>query len=442
MEAFVCKFGGTSVADANQIRKIEKIIRSDSRRRYIVVSAPGKRNPSDEKITDLLYRCHDLSFQGSEFSSIWSSVRARYLEIASDLGKTLPNVAESLLGKIEQHFREGVSRDYIASRGEYLAARMIAAYLRATFVETEDAITIREDGQVAESSYAILNQKLQKAGLYVIPGFYGRDVNGQIRTFSRGGSDITGAVVSRAIQAQLYENWTDVSGCLATDPRIVPEARSIRTITYREMRALSLRGANVLHNESIYPVLPLGIPINIRNTNKPSDPGTLVVPELKREQGTITGIAGKRGHTLVLAEKPHTHTKIDALGELSEILEKLGVKVCQLLTGPDSVTLLCEAQQLRKQIQSVLDAVRSSLNTQSVKVIQDLAVVTVVGEGLADRIGVINKITEALAKRMVNLRLVEAGTSELCATLVVDNKDLETAIREIYRTISEDTDGR
>ncbi len=442
MEAFVCKFGGTSVADANQIRKIEKIIRSDSRRRYIVVSAPGKRNRSDEKITDLLYRCHDLSFQGSEFSSIWSSVRSRYLEIASDLGKTLPNVAESLLEKIEQHFREGVSRDYIASRGEYLAARMIAAYLRATFVETEDAITIREDGQVAESSYAILNQKLQKAGLYVIPGFYGRDVNGQIRTFSRGGSDITGAIVSRAIQAQLYENWTDVSGCLATDPRIVPEARSIRTITYREMRALSLRGANVLHNESIYPVLPLGIPINIRNTNRPSDPGTLVVPERKREKGTITGIAGKRGHTLILAEKHHTHTKIDALGELSEFLEKLGVKVYQLLTGPDSVAALWEEQQLKTQVQNVLDAVRSSLNTQSVKVIQDLAVVTVVGEGLADRIGVINKITEALAKRMVNLRLVEAGTSELCATLVVDNKDLETAIREIYRTISEDTDGR
>jgi len=431
MGNIVCKFGGTSVADAAQIRKIESIIRADPRRRYVVVSAPGKRDKNDKKVTDLLYLCHELAGADLPIDEAFHLIRERYQGIARELGARLD--LDKHIREVETGIRSKASRDWVASRGEYLAALVVADYLQARFVDTEKLIKIREDGRVDESTYGLLGGELKGEGLFVIPGFYGSTLDGQVKTFSRGGSDITGSVVARAAGAEVYENWTDVSGFLMTDPRIVKDPKPMRRVTYREIRELAYMGANVFHEEAIFPVFPARIPINIRNTNRPEDPGTMIVNERSLADGVVVGIAGKQGFSIIFIEKLLMNKEVGFGRRLFSILESHGISFEHAPSGIDTMSVIVADSALKGKSHLLLEEMRKELSPDDVEILSGYALIATVGEGMSHHPGIAAKLFGALGQAGVNVRIIDQGSSEINIIVGVESKDYEKAVNAIYR---------
>jgi aspartate kinase len=430
MDDIVCKFGGSSVADAGQIRKMAAILDRDIRRRFIVPSAPGKRDLQDQKITDLLYLCHEMVRQGLDFRQPFKLICERYGAIARELDTAA--TIDTDLAEVGDAIRGGASRDFVASRGEYLNGRILAAYLGARFVDPKEAVLIADDGRLRPESYDRLGALLQGEGRFVVPGFYGTDPRGNIKTFSRGGSDLSGAIVARAAGAAIYENWTDVSGFLMADPRIVTDAQPIREITYRELRELAYMGASVLHDEAIFPVRERRIPIHILNTNAPDDPGTRIVADRDATRSTVVGIAGLKGFTAVTVEKALLNKERGFGRKFLEIIESHGISFEHLPTGIDSISAVIRDDELVEGTDAVIGDVRRILEPDRVDVIPDLALLAVVGEGMVYRVGVAARVFGALAAAKVNVRLMNQGSSEISIFIGVANDDLEASVRALH----------
>jgi aspartate kinase len=432
MGSIVCKFGGSSLADSGQIRKMEAIIQADERRRFLVVSAPGKRHDDDEKITDLLYACQARVQSGQPMHELFELIRRRYLEIAEKL--ELENGIIDELDEVEDRLAVGISPDEAASRGEYLCARLLAEYLDAEFVDAADVIRFSAEGDLDEASYRFLAERMTEERLYVIPGFYGSLPDGSIKTFSRGGSDITGAIVARGVGAEVYENWTDVSGFLMADPRIVSDPAPMHKVTYREIRELAYMGAKVFHEDAIVPVYRQRIPINIRNTNKPEDAGTMIVPERERGEEVIVGIAGKKGFSVLLIEKFLLKKERGFIRRLHELLKKHGLVWERELVGIDAVTLIIPTERIAGAEQTLLAEIKTRLDPDRVEIRGDLALIAAVGEGMAYRRGVAARLFTALAEAGINVRITDQGSSEINIMVGVDVKDYLQAVKAIYDT--------
>lgn len=433
-DCIAAKFGGSSVADASQIRKLQKIVGSDPRRRFIVVSAPGKRTPEDAKITDLLYLCHSVKEQGIDPSAPLKVIEERYLEIARELGV---DGVSSWLDEIRDKIVQGAERDWIASRGEYLNARIIATVLGAEFVDAAEGIYFSPEGRFSASeTYGRLGDRLaaippgRKA---VIPGFYGIDPNGRIRCFSRGGADVTGAIVARAVHAAVYENWTDVSGMLMADPRIVDSPRPIEEITYREQRELSYMGATVLHDEAVFPVREAGIPIHIKNTNAPDDPGTHIVTSRDSRNTAIVGIAGRTGFATIFTEKAMMNQERGYGRRLLEVLESRGISYEHSPTSIDTLSVILTDEELKDQEEEVVDEIRRAVQPERIEVQRDMALIAVVGQGMVLRVGMAAKVFAALARDGINIRMINQGSSELNIIIGIKATDYETAVRALYQ---------
>ncbi len=433
MGIVVCKFGGSSVAEAAQIRKVEDIIKADPRRRFIVVSAPGKRNKRDQKVTDLLYLCHELAGAGLPIDEAFHLIRERYLQIAAELGAGID--MRALLAEVQDGILGKASRDWVASRGEYLSARLIADCLGARFVDTEKTVKIREDGRVDESTFQLLAGALGDTGqgLFVLPGFYGSTLEGQLKTFSRGGSDITGAIVARAVRAEVYENWTDVSGFLMADPRIVKKPKPMRCVTYREIRELAYMGANVFHEEAIFPVFGANIPINIRNTNEPDDPGTLIVDKRDTRDGVVIGIAGKKGFSIIFIAKLLMNKEIGFGRRLFGILEAHGISFEHAPSGIDTMSVIVADEQLKDKTHLLLEEIQKELNPDRVEILDGYALIATVGEGMAYHPGIAGRLFAALGAAGINVRIIDQGSSEINIIVGVESKDYEAAVRAIYQ---------
>ena len=428
----VVKFGGSSLASAEQFEKVGAIIRSDASRRFVVPSAPGKRNKKDTKVTDMLYDCYATAEAGEDFEAKLNAIRARYQEIIDGLGLSLSLDAEFDI--IRKAFAEKAGRDYAASRGEYLNGIVMAAYLGYEFIDAATVIRFNEEGHfLAELTNELLGKRLENVDSAVIPGFYGAREDGTVVTFSRGGSDITGSIVARAIRADMYENWTDVSGFLVADPRIVENPEVIETITYRELRELSYMGAGVLHEDAIFPVRKEGIPINIKNTNRPEDPGTLIVESTCRKpRFTITGIAGKKNFASVTIEKDMMNSEIGFGRKVLTAFEENALSFEHVPSGIDTMTVFVDQHAFEEKEQNVISALHRLVEPDSVEVDSDLALIAIVGRGMRSTRGTAGRIFSALAHARVNVRMIDQGSSELNVIVGVDNADFETAIRAIY----------
>jgi aspartate kinase len=438
-QIIVAKFGGSSVADADQIRKIEKIIRADARRRYVVVSAPGKRNSADKKITDLLYVCHSLNQQGLDLAPAFPLIKERYLEIGNALGVTkMPK----WLDYMEEQIKNGATQDWIASRGEFLSARLIAEYLGAEFVDAADCIRFGADGRFnAEETYRLTAERLAAVPsdkIAVIPGFYGRDANAKIRCFSRGGSDVTGAIIARAVNASVYENWTDVSGMLMADPRIIDKPKPIAEITYREQRELSYMGATVLHDEAVFPVREAGIPINIKNTNAPDDPGTRIVTSRDSAKTRIVGIAGRQGFAIIFTEKAMMNQERGYGRKVLEVLEANGISYEHSPTSIDTLSVIVTDEELNSKEDAIVSEIKRLVEPDRIDVSRDIAMIAIVGQGMVHRVGIAATVFTALAESGVNIRLINQGSSELNIIVGVANQDYQKAIRAIYAKFAGD----
>jgi aspartate kinase len=439
----VCKFGGTSLADANQIRKVKAIVESDARRRFVVVSAPGKRDAKDQKITDLLLTSWHLATQGLEFSSVLELVRARFDEIADELkiervSQPIDEVERELEKLKSDDGSTLTTRDWMASRGEYFNAVMIARFLNATFVPVSECIFFGEEGALNPISYQNLAAHMSGEGVYVIPGFYGRDYEGKIKTFPRGGSDITGAVVARAVGAEVYENWSDVSGMLMADPRVVSNPAPLKEVTYREVRELAYAGASVFQEEAIFPVSQAGIPIQIKNTNAPSDAGTRIVSQRDVGNQTIAGIAARTGFTAIYLEKALMNQERGFGRRFLEVLEAHEISFEHVPTAIDSMSVIISSDQIADREESVLSELSRVLQPDKIESISDLALIATVGEGMAYRVGVAGRLFSALQNADVNVRMISQGASEINIIIGVAAGDLETAVRAIYNEFAEE----
>ena len=433
----VVKFGGSSLADAGQFRKVGDIIRSDETRVYVVPSAPGRRFDGDVKVTDLLYRCHDLAAGAKNFSEPFEAVKERYAGIVREL-ELSPDFAKSLEDEfrvIEEHLKTAPERDYTASRGEYLNGLILANYLGFPFLDAAQVIFFDGAGNFdAERTDAVLSAKLEELPRAVIPGFYGSGPEGRVRTFSRGGSDVTGSIVASACRASVYENWTDVPGLLMADPHIVKDPPVIRSITYRELRELAYMGASVLHEDAVFPVKKAGIPINIRDTNQPGDPGTWIVENTaRRPPFTITGITGKKDFCSIMIAKDLMHSELDFYRKVVQCFEEDGVPLEHLPSGIDTMTVVVPEAKFVEREQHVLRRIARSVSPESVEVEAGLALIAVVGRGMRAQSGTAAKIFSALAEARINVRMIDQGASELNVIVGVLNEDFERAIRSIYR---------
>lgn len=433
MSVKVLKFGGSSLADAEHFRKVAEIVKSEPERRYVVASAPGKRNTDDEKVTDMLYKCYDLTKNGANIDNIFMCIRRRYDKIIKDLGInfSLNNEFTKIRMAIEHH----AGRDYIASRGEYLNAIVLANYLGFDFIDAEKGIFFREDGTFdAEKTNKILSLILKKHEYAVIPGFYGSMPNGTIKTFTRGGSDFTGSVVARAARADLYENWTDVSGFLMADPRFVNNPNVIDTITYKELRELSYMGATVLHEDSIFPVRFAGIPINIKNTNRPGDKGTMIVPKADSDATSdiITGIAGKKGFSTIVLEKDMMNTEIGFGKKVLEVLMNNNVPFEHLPSGIDALSIIVSTEEIKDKKLIIADEIKKAVHPDYISIDDGIALIAVVGRNMVNGIGTAYRVFKAAAKSGVNIKMIDQGSSELNIILGVEEKDYEAALQAIY----------
>ncbi len=428
----VVKFGGSSLASAKQFKKVSDIILADKARRYVVPSAPGKRNKNDDKVTDLLYACYDAAASGASYGKILSRIKERYEQIIDGLELNLNLDFE--FQTIEKNFLAKTGRDYAASRGEYLNGLIMSQYLGFEFIDAADVIFFDEEGNfLSEKTNCELAERLSHTERAVIPGFYGSKPDGSIHTFSRGGSDITGSIVARAIHADLYENWTDVSGFLVTDPRLVENPVPIETITYKELRELAYMGASVLHEDAIFPVRREGIPINIRNTNKPDDPGTLIVETTCRKpKYTITGIAGKKGFCSITIEKAMMNSEIGFGRKVLDVFERSGISFEHMPSGIDTMTIFVHQTEFEEYEQSVIAGIHRAVQPDSVELESDLALIAVVGRGMKSARGTAGRIFSALAHARVNVKMIDQGSSELNIIIGVKNADFEVAVKAIY----------
>ncbi|MFO7974468.1 MAG: aspartate kinase [Candidatus Hydrogenedentota bacterium] len=435
MGLITCKFGGSSLADTPCIRKVEAIIRANPERRFIVPSAPGKRSEKDKKITDLLYTWHDLAKQGLDASQPRGIIAARFEQLATELGIAFDSHAhmEEIAAAGERH----PEPDYMASRGEYLNGILTAELLDATFVDPAQSIFFDEEGILDDKTYDVLAERLSGDGLFVVPGFYGVLPDGRIKTFSRGGSDVTGAIVARATGSSLYENWTDVSGFRMTDPKIVPEARHIAKITYKELRELSYMGAKVLHDEAIFPVRESGIPISIRNTHDLDATGTIIVSE--RESTTpVCGIAGRKGFSMITIEKALMNRELGFGRRVLTILEEFGISFEHMPSSIDTISVIVSDEALGNHGPAVLKVIKQRCEPDRVELSPNLALIATVGQGMAGHIGIAGTLMGALAKTNVNIRVIDQGSSENNIIVGVEDKDLETAVRAIYEAFTDD----
>lgn len=428
----VVKFGGSSLASARQFKKVGDIIRADKTRRYVIPSAPGKRNSKDTKVTDMLYECYAAASAGASYKKILEAIKARYQEIIDGLELNLNLDHE--FATIEENFVKGIGKDYAASRGEYLNGIVMANYLGYEFIDAAEVIFFDEHGNFeAELTNKELSERLEHVDRAVIPGFYGSKYDGSIKTFSRGGSDVTGSIVARAIHADLYENWTDVSGFLVTDPHIVENPEVIETITYKELRELAYMGAGVLHEDAIFPVRKEGIPINIRNTNRPEDKGTLIVESTCRKpRYTITGIAGRKGFCAINIEKAMMNSEVGFGRKVLGVFERYGISFEHMPSGIDTMTIMVHQDEFEEYEQSVIAGIHRAVEPDLVDLEADLALIAVVGRGMKGTRGTVGRIFSALAHARINVKMIDQGSSELNIIIGVKNSDFETAIKAIY----------
>lgn len=428
----VVKFGGSSLASAAQFQKVSEIIRADKYRAYVVPSAPGKRFGADTKVTDMLYGCYALAEAEKDFSKELEAIHDRYKEIITGLQLDLSLDEEFAVMK--EQFQAKAGKDYAASRGEYLNGIIMAAYLGYEFVDAAKVIRFKDSGEFdAETTHEIMSKYLGQFSQAVIPGFYGSYADGRIKTFSRGGSDVTGAIVAKAVRADVYENWTDVSGVLVTDPRIVKDPEPIAIITYKELRELAYMGASVLHEDAIFPVRQEGIPINIKNTNAPEDAGTWIVGSTcQKSKNIITGIAGKKGFCAVNIEKDMMNSEVGFGRKVLQAFEDYGISFEHIPSGIDTMTVFVHQDEFIDKEQSVVSAIHRLANPDTIDIEADLALIAVVGRGMRAQKGTAATIFKALANADINIKMIDQGSSEQNIIIGVANRDFETAIKAIY----------
>ncbi len=430
----VVKFGGSSLADADQFKKVKTIITAEpGARRYVVPSAPGKRFKEDEKVTDMLYECYNLSSQGEAIDSVFDKIIARYDSIVNELGLDLDLSDEYL--HIKWSIKHHAGRDYAASRGEYLNGKILAEYIGYDFVDPTMFIKFGDDGMFdAEMTNTLLSTKLAKHEHAVIPGFYGSMPNGTIKTFSRGGSDITGSIVARAVCADIYENWTDVDGFLMADPRIVENPKPIDTITYKELRELSYMGAGVLHEDSIFPVRVAGIPINIRNTNNTASRGTMIVPrtDMYDTRSIITGVAGKKGFSVLSIEKAMMNSETGFGRKVLEAIEKEGISFEHLPSSIDSMCVILNTHEIEECRERIVNRICSTTHPDYIAIEDGLALIAVVGRAMVKAKGTAYRVFKACAECDINIKMIDQGSSELNIIIGVDEADFDRALSAIY----------
>lgn len=434
----VTKFGGSSMADAGQLKKVRDIVLADKERRVVIVSAAGKRDKNDHKLTDLLYLCYAHVQYGVDCTPVFEQITSRYIQIRDELGLKLD--LETEFAELKQRLdAKSISQDELVSRGEYFSARLMAAFLGFQFVDAADWITFNLNGTVdTATSYTALKKRMKGKGI-VIPGFYGAMPDGRIRTFSRGGSDITGALAAAALDADVYENWTDVSGILMADPRIVKDPQPIPEITYDELRELSYAGAQVLHEGTIAPVREKGIPVNIRNTNAPEDRGTFIREQLDEEpdpERVITGITGKKDFSVIFFSKRGMTSEVGVLRKTLSVLERHGISVDFVPNGIDTVSLVMPTSTIAPHLYTILAEIQQDVEPDTLTVIDEVAIVAAVGHRMAFKPGVSGKIFAALGKADINIRMINQGPDELNIVFAVDNKDFEQAIRVLYNSFA------
>jgi aspartate kinase len=429
MNKITCKFGGTSLADASAILRAVDIIQANESRRFIVPSAPGKRSPDDKKITDLLLGWFHLLQDDLDPKQPMDIIEGRFVELAEALDSHLDVPAE--IAAIAKGAADYAVSDYLVSRGEYLNGRLIAERLNADFVDPADFIKFDFEGRLDPVTYEQLGERLSGDGLFVIPGFYGSDPDGRIKTFGRGGSDVTGAVVARASGSDLYENWTDVSGFRMTDPRIVPNARRIDELTYAELRELAYMGASVLHDEAIFPIRDKRIPINIRNTHAPDDTGTMIVAE-REATHPVCGIASRAGFSMINIEKTLMNKEVGFGRRVLGVLEEFGINFEHMPTGIDTISLIVKDEELQHHADAVLEAIRARCEPDKLSISKDIALIATVGQAMNHHIGVAGRLCVALAEAGVNIRVIDQGSSEMNIIIGVHSDDLARAVNAIY----------
>lgn len=428
----VVKFGGSSLASATQFAKVGNIIKADPERKFVVPSAPGKRNSKDTKVTDMLYACYDLAEAEKDFTKELKKIKERYESIINGLHMTLSLDKE--FDTIAENFKKKAGSQYAASRGEFLNGIIMANYLGYEFVDSAEVIIFNEDGSFdADTTDKLLQERLSKVENAVVPGFYGATLGGVVKTFSRGGSDVTGSLVSKAVHATAYENWTDVSGFLIADPRIIDNPKPIKVITYRELRELSYMGASVLHEDAVFPVRKAGIPINIRNTNAPDDEGTWIVESTCHHPAyTITGIAGKKGFVSVNIDKDMMNAEVGFGRKVLSAFEENGINFEHMPSGIDTMTVFVHEPEFAEKEQAVISAINRNAHPDSIEIEADLALIAVVGRGMKSTRGTAGRIFSALAHANVNVKMIDQGSSELNIIIGVRDNDFEAAIKAIY----------
>ena len=433
LKKIVTKFGGSSLADAGQFAKVKRILALDPARRYVVPSAPGRRFKEDEKVTDLLYRCHELAARGEDYQETFDKIAARYMDIAEELGLSLDLGA--VLDEVDERIGAGASADWCASRGEYLGGMLLADYLGWRFFDPAKGILFDETGRFdAERTQVVLSEALADGEPTVVPGFFGSKPNGEVHTFSRGGSDVTGAIVARAVGADMYENWTDVSGFLMADPRVVENPREIRSITYKELRELSYMGASVLHEDAMFPVHKAGIPTNIRNTNLPEHPGTLISLDMPEETDvpTITGIAGHKGFSVIFVEKAMMNSELGFGRKVLSVLEECGISFEHLPTGIDTMSAVVAQDALAPHREQVVHRIMEVVEPDTLTIHDDMSLIATVGRGMVHNCGTAARLFASMSRAGINVRMIDQGSSELSIIVGVDDKDFESTIRAIY----------
>lgn len=433
MKRIVTKFGGSSLADAGQFAKVKRILAMDDGRRYVVPSAPGRRFKEDDKVTDLLYRCHDQQAAGEDYQDTFDRIAARYMDIAEELGLRVD--VGAALDEINARIASGASRDYCASRGEYLNGLLLADYLGWRFLDAAEGILFDAEGRfLAEDTQDRMAALLADGLPTVVPGFFGAKPDGEVHTFSRGGSDITGAIVARAVNADVYENWTDVSGFLMADPRVVERPRGISSITYKELRELSYMGASVLHEDAMFPVHKAGIPTNIRNTNDPTHPGTMIALDAPLDTGTptITGIAGRKDFSVISVEKAMMNAEMGFGRRVLTVLEEEGISFEHMPTGIDTMCVVVAGEALRGRRERVVNRIIELTGPDTVTIHDSMSIIATVGRGMVHNCGTAARLFSAMSRAGVNVRMIDQGSSEISILVGVDDEDFEATVRAIY----------
>ncbi len=433
MKKIVTKFGGSSLADATQFAKVRGILELEPARQYVVPSAPGKRYKEDDKVTDLLYRCFNQAAKGEDYQPTFARIVDRYMSIARELNLKVDIM--SALNEVNERIGQGASADYVASRGEYLNGMLLADYLGWRFLDSATAVFFDENGSLdSEKTQQVMSGILADDVPTVVPGFYGCGADGQVKTFSRGGSDITGAIVARAVNADMYENWTDVSGFLMADPRIVDNPREISSITYKELRELSYMGASVFHEDAMFPVHKAGIPTNIRNTNKPYHPGTIISLNAPVETAvpTITGIFGHKGYSVISVEKAMMNAELGFGRKVLQVLEDEGISFEHLPTGIDTMCVVVNGEALAPKREEVLSRIVDSVEPDTITVHDHMSIIATVGRGMVHNCGTAARLFSAMSRARINVRMIDQGSSELSIIVGVDDQDFEATIKAIY----------